>query len=107
MIHEHLYRGRDNSRTGRELARLLHVNIRTIVSGVERERAAGWPICSESYGKYAGYYLAANEDERQKCVESLGRRAREIYNACTALKECCLDGPTEESEKPLSGNNRT
>lgn len=108
MVHEHLFRGRENARQARELARLLHCDVRTITAAVSRERLAGWPICSESQGKHAGYYLAANEAERTKCCRSLAGRAKEIFTACNALKQSSLDGPqgSEQEKREFSDRIR-
>lgn len=96
MVHEHLYKGRNNARTGRELARLLHCDVRTVTAAVARERAAGWAICSETRGKHAGYFLAANEDERRRCCNSLLSRGREIFASRSALMKCDIDNEPED-----------
>lgn len=85
MVHEHLLRGREYARTARELARLLKCDTRTITECVNRERMAGFPICS-TCGPHPGYYMAATEQERAACVASLKGRAKEIYAAAHALE---------------------
>lgn len=78
MIHEHLGKGKDNARTGRELARLLHCNIRQIARGVEEERRAGWPICATSGGSCPGYFLAVSRSELEETRDRMKRRAAKI-----------------------------
>lgn len=90
MVHEHLLRGRNYARTARELARLLNCDTRTITGCVNRERMAGFPICSTS-GPHPGYYMAATEKERASCVASLKGRAKEIYAAAQALETSSIE----------------
>lgn len=90
MVHEHLLRGRDYARTARELARLLKCDTRTITECVNRERMAGFPICS-TCGPHPGYYMAATEQERAACVASLKGRAKEIYAAAHALETSSIE----------------
>lgn len=56
MIHELLAEGRENARTGRELAQFFDCNIRDITEQVERERREGQPICVAT-GENPGYYI--------------------------------------------------
>lgn len=87
MIHELLSYGADNARTGKDLARLLGCDIRTITEQIERERRAGQPICANMSGPNAGYYLAETEEELAEYCERLGRRADELQATRQALLE--------------------
>ena len=85
MIHEVLAEGADNPRTGRELATLLQCDIRQVTIQIERERREGWPICANSSGEAAGYYLAANAEELEIYCNRIHRRASELYKTRRAL----------------------
>ena len=84
MIHELLAEGRENARTGRELAQYFNCNIRDITEQVEKERRDGHPICAAS-GENPGYYLAANDDELQHYCDRLKSRAIELFKTRKAL----------------------
>lgn len=84
MIHELLAEGRENARTGRELAQIFACNIRDITEQVERERREGRPICAAS-GENPGYYLAADADELETYCNRLKGRAMELFKTRKAL----------------------
>lgn len=84
MISELLSTGRENARTGRELAAFLQCDIREVTQQIERERRDGQPICAGS-GEIPGYYLAADADELQRYCERLNRRAGEMQKTRRAL----------------------
>ena len=84
MIHELLTEGRENARTGRELAAYFDCNIREITEQVERERRAGQPICA-SMAEPPGYYLPANADELEHYCNMIHKRASELYKTRRAL----------------------
>lgn len=85
MIHELLDVGRENARTGKELAQLLNTDIRHVTAQIERERRDGHAICAETGGQNPGYYIAADENEINDYCESLHRRAAEMYKTRGAL----------------------
>lgn len=84
MIHELLATGRENARTGRELAEVLGCNIRDITEQIERERRAGQPICAAT-GENPGYFLPADPDELDDYCKRLERRAAEVTKTRKAL----------------------
>lgn len=84
MIHELLAEGRENARTGRELADFFKCNIRDITEQVERERREGQPICAAT-GENPGYYLAADADELETYCNRLKGRAIELFKTRQAL----------------------
>lgn len=86
MIHELLSEGRENAQTGKELARLLHVEVRTVTEQIERERKQGQPICATTTGEHPGYYLSNDFYEIERYCEALRRRADRIYKTRTALR---------------------
>ena len=83
-VHELLDVGKDNARTGKELATALHCTMRDITAAVERERREGQPICAAT-GENPGYYLAESAEELQAYCDSLHRRAAEMYKTRAAL----------------------
>lgn len=84
MIHELLGHGRENARTGRELAQVLQCGIRQITEQIERERRDGHPICA-AMGANPGYYLAADDNELQEYCNQLKGRAIELFKTRQAL----------------------
>lgn len=84
MIHELLAEGRENARTGRELAQFFDCNIRDITEQVERERREGQPICAAT-GENPGYYLATDADELETYCNRLKGRAIELFKTRQAL----------------------
>ena len=84
MISELLATGKENARTGRELAQFFGCNIRDITEQVERERRGGQPICAAS-GENPGYYLAADADELERYCNNLKNRATELFKTRQAL----------------------
>lgn len=87
MISEVLGTGKENARTGRQLAEYFGCNIREITAQVRRERLNGAPICAASgrqEGEPCGYYLG-NEEEIEKYCNRLLHRGREVFGARAAL----------------------
>lgn len=74
MIAEMLNRGESNATTGRELARLCRLDIRTITGKIEQERREGQPICAVANGENKGYFLAESAEELRKYCRALERR---------------------------------
>ena len=84
MIYELLAEGRDNARTGGELAALCGCNIRAVTAQIERERRDGHPICAAS-GPNPGYFLPADDTELTTYCELLKGRAVELFKTRQAL----------------------
>ena len=98
MIADYLSIGRQNARTGKDLARLLHCDIRDITAAVERERRQGQPIIASCDPERPGYYLAETADELQHYCSRLHHRAGEIYKTRSALLETAQTLPASEQE---------
>lgn len=86
MIHEILSTGKENAQTGKDIARLLNVDIRTVTEQIERERRQGQPICATTQGDHPGYYLSDDFYEIEHYCESLRRRANKIFKTRAALR---------------------
>lgn len=99
MITEYLRKGAENARTGRELARLLHRDIREITRSIERERRAGSPIISSCNPEKPGYYLAETAEELQYYCSRLHQRAGEIYKTRRALLKTAETMPQQEPQQ--------
>ena len=84
MIYELLAHGKENARTGRELAILCDCDIRHITAQIERERRAGHPICAAT-GDKPGYFLPAAEQELEDYCDLLKGRAIELFKTRQAL----------------------
>lgn len=84
MIHELLATGKENARTGRELAQQLGCDIRSVTAQIEKERREGNPICATATG-HTGYYLAANAEELNAYCDAVKRRAIELFKTRQAL----------------------
>lgn len=85
MIHELLAEGKENARTGRELAKLCKCDIRAITMQIERERRDGHPICATSRGDPSGYYLPETDDELREYCNCIQHRALELLTTRRAL----------------------
>ena len=70
--------GKENAVPGHELAALLGLgDLRELTRIVERERAAGIPVCATCDSQQPGYYLACEPSELAAYIKSLDRR---LYN---------------------------
>lgn len=96
MIADHLLIGKENARTGKDLARALNCDIRDISAGVERERRQGQPIIASCDPELPGYYLAETAEELQEYCNRLNHRAGEIHKTRRALLEAAQDLPAEQ-----------
>lgn len=85
MITDYLFTGKENARTGKELATLLHCDPRDIGKAIERARRQGAPICASCDPEQPGYYLAADAEDLQRYCNSLSRRINEICTTHAAL----------------------
>lgn len=83
-LYDHLGRGQDNAKTGRELAQLLGTTYRQVTRVIEMERRAGVPICASTAAPM-GYYLASSRDDIQMMCAQLAHRQTEIGRTETAL----------------------
>lgn len=83
IIAKLLSHGAENGLTLSDLHRLTGINKRVIRAEIQQERLSGVPILSNNAD---GYYLPANEDEREQCVRSLRHRADEILKSAAAIE---------------------
>ena len=98
MITDHLFKGQENARTGKELAELLHCDIRDITIMINRARHDGTPICAMTRGDHPGYYIAEYKEDVKEFTDSLKGRAIEIFKTRKALLKAAESLP--EREKP-------
>ena len=96
MIADYLSKGKENARTGKDLAALLHCDPRDISAGIERERRQGQPIIASCDPEQPGYYLAETAEELQQYCGRLHHRAGEIYKTRRALLETAQTLPAEQ-----------
>ncbi|MCR5092812.1 MAG: hypothetical protein K6B72_02450 [Lachnospiraceae bacterium] len=95
-VKEVLGYGRNEAKTGRQLAVLLGVSTRDICSMVQYERRNGVPICSTT-GSPAGYYLAATKQEIDYCCAELFTKGGEIMKTRRALMQIRDSLPDDET----------
>lgn len=96
MIQEVLKAGRQNAMTGRELAGLLNIDIRTVSAKIQQERRAGAPICATARGEKPGFYLAETAEELQGYCAALRSRARELDDTRRRLEAVIANLPGVE-----------
>lgn len=78
-----LMHGAGNGIRLRELVQLTGTDGRTVRKRIELERRQGVAICADNK---SGYYLAADERERQLFVNSMRHRAAEIEKTTAAVE---------------------
>lgn len=91
MVSELLGRGAAAAIPGRELARALNINLRTVTEQIKRERRAGIIICANMRGPRPGYYLAATEEERTEYCEKMKSEAIDLFKTRKAMLKADLD----------------
>lgn len=71
--------GKENAVPGHELAALLGLSdLRELTRIVERERAAGIPVCATCDSQQPGYYIACTQTELAAYIKSLDRRLHNV-----------------------------
>ena len=83
LVADLLLCGAENAVSRRDLMALTGYKDRELRLLIEAERRQGIPILSDCVG---GYFLPASEAERQQCVRSLRRRAKEIEATAAAIE---------------------
>lgn len=67
--------GAQNAITLSQLAKLTGMSSRDVRRAIQRDRAAGYPICADNK---SGYFLPKTEAEKLSCVRSMLHRSAEI-----------------------------
>lgn len=93
-----LSHGAQNGVTLSDLHRLTGKDKRVIRAEIQQERLSGTPILSDNL---SGYFLPANEDERERCIKSLRHRASEIFRTAAAIEGTA--GLTRHEPQQLDG----
>lgn len=88
QIKDFLLAGAENAVPRRHLLQLTGFSDRDLRRRIEQERRNGTAICSDSL---SGYYIAANEAERRRFINSMLHRAAEIAKTAAAIDEAELD----------------
>lgn len=78
-----LHPGAENAIPRRDLMALTGCTDRELRRMIEAERRLGVPILSDCIG---GYFLPGSQPEKDRCVRSLRRRAKEIEATATAIE---------------------
>ncbi len=79
--------GEKNAVPLRYLTQITGLDGRIVRRKIQAERLNGTPICSNNI---AGYYLPANDAERQRCIRSMRHRAAEIARTARAIAAATL-----------------
>ena len=85
-IYDLLHEGAENPTTARDLAALLGVKSRDVTRAIEKERAAGYPICA-STGINPGYYIPTDRETMEAYCLRLWQRERNIARTRRACVE--------------------
>lgn len=107
-ISKYLMEGQENGLHLQDLVRITGWTEREVRQQIHRERRRGIPILSDNAN---GYFLPANEDEREHCVRSMRHRAAEILRAAAAIEyKANLSGQmtiaeTDQALRAATGHN--
>lgn len=91
-----LGKGKANAVSLRQLRLRTGLDERTIRQKITAERLKGIPILADNQ---TGYFLPATEEERNRCVQSMKHRAKEIYKAAHAIEAADIQIPRH----PING----
>ena len=78
-----LLTGAENAITLTQLSRITGRDTRTVRLLIQRDRAAGFPVCVDNAH---GYYLPATEEEKSACVRSMRHRARAVQRTADNIE---------------------
>ena len=84
QISELLPAGERNAVPLRHLVQLTGMNSRGLRRQIETERWRGLPICANNR---TGYFIAENDEERRRFVQSMRSRAKEIETTAAAIEQ--------------------
>lgn len=107
-ISRYLSEGQENGLHLQDLVRITGWTEREVRQQIHRERRRGIPILSDNAN---GYFLPANEDEREYCVRSMRHRAAEILRSAAAIEyKANLSGQmtiaeTDQALRAATGHN--
>ena len=79
-----LSHGQENAIPLRQIAGLTNIDERTIREKIAAERLSGVPILSDNK---TGYFLPANEKEKERFFQNMKHRAKEIERAAKAVEK--------------------
>ena len=79
-----LSHGQENAIPLRQIAGLTNIDERTIREKIAAERLSGVPILSDNK---TGYFIPANEKEKERFVQNMKHRAKEIERAAKAVEK--------------------
>lgn len=98
-VYESLRYGKENAILSKVLAQALGFQtVRDLQKQIERERAAGAVILSDSHG--GGYYLTDDPEELRRFIRTLEARARNTLKAAESAQRA-LDATT--GQKNMEG----
>lgn len=89
--------------TGRELAMMLRVDIRTVSEQIQRERLAGKPIAASQDPHHPGFFLATTKQARHNYVCQLRSRSNELQRVIAAIEK--ISDEEQNNDEHDTGNN--
>lgn len=89
LIADLLLQGQENAIPLRQLKAVTGMKGRTIRKMIESERRRGIPVLSDNVG---GYFLPADEGEKEQFVKSMQHRAGEILKSAAAIERGGVSG---------------
>lgn len=89
LIADLLLQGQENAIPLRQLKAVTGMKGRTIRKMIESERRRGIPVLSDNVG---GYFLPADEGEKERFVKSMQHRAGEILKSAAAIERGGVSG---------------
>ena len=95
QIENFLLRGQDNALSVSTLERITGRSARRIGAAVQDARRRGVPVISLQSG---GFFLAASEEERSRCLRSLRHRRAETDWTIFALERARIEDDYEQTE---------
>ena len=95
QIENFLLRGQDNALSVSTLERITGRSARRIGAAVQDARRRGVPVISMPSG---GFFLAASEEERSRCLRSLRHRRAETDWTIFALERARIEDEDEQTE---------
>lgn len=87
-ISDYLAHGAESAIPRRHLRKITGLSDRELRRRIELERREGSAICSDNL---TGYYLAADDEERKRFVNSMLHRAAEITRTAAAIEGADID----------------
>lgn len=91
MVWENLYKGRRNAIKGKDLAKMLGLELRNMTSIIEQERREGKLICASCEYDSKGYYLAETMSELLDYLTTYKGRGLDIFKTSATMMKAARE----------------